>query len=1236
MIFRCTWPMVPLGVTLNIWIGLIFGILRIDRTWASASMQPRIQQLIAGNGTRDFFGYTVSTSGNALAVGAWKHDLMGAAFVFHRDFNGTWVLAQRLLAPLRKKGDQFGCAVSIAGDVLAIGANRDDEQGTDSGAVYMFSRRSSNTWLMQQKLSIGSIVNRTNNSRFGTSVALSQDAQRLVVGAYRDSSSGHESGSVYIYRYTAVDQFTFEQALSPADSEKGDRFGWAVSIFDDHIAVGAPRHGPEGPTSGAVYAFHRHQVAGSWVLLQKITAADGFMSDSQFGISLALSHEVLAVGSHLDSHNGNSIGAGAVYIFRFSSRLMRWTSTQKLTAMDSSPQDRFGISVALHGTTLAVGAYLDDDHGQDAGSAYLFQEDDKRHWQLTGKYTGPGSTYDNNFGRSVAIPDNDDTLVVGASGTNPSVYVWGPPIEPELTTTRPPCEFGPGYCEVCVSDPFGSEHRSCFHGFGWGLCADEEGKELQYRARRNISSHEECARYAASQATSTGFAHVEGWGMFPHECRVYGPALSGLQPPEWELHVASSSMISKSIPAVGADAEGYRQWRCFRRNQLFHQPCSVKTSYSNGLSSMPCKGGSEIAHGAACVPQCASSRETPSPKILRCFNGTLYPSAADLYCTGSPAAQPVPRSWWYHFISPKPKDIINARVYHVIEVSFLISLQEIAVFSENVTASVTAILFSDKIQKLVGNAVSSLLGLAEQAVEVLQYREVPGSVESWGSLVVRVRVTPPVPASNEASFSSFAAKFRTRFESPNWEEGQKFGTRALLTGFAEVGLVVLGPTSELFSVLKEPESILCDESQITGSDMGYYTYTGCQIRTISGRTCERWLNHPQQLQENGWQVDRDGDHSNCRNPDGREAGRPLVGGPNPQASTGSKHIWCLARDAPGATPMPEFCVPLAFRTPLLCRAPLMATVELGGETMPFFVTSKDWSGRIQEWMAPGDVELRKNGCFQMHPDFQGELSMHCSAQGEVYADASRCEDTVFNSTKGSVGSPGLVPTVEGLSVGACRRYCLELQGECQGFEFARRWIKTDDVDVATFSQRKSQDKGTEITFCTLHASIAYRAINTSQAEEDISVFYIVAPPSRWPEVKVETVESRPEEDSGAGPLPAILGVSAALLFCCGVLWLLRRHCDLASLLDEPEPPKHVPKAPEKPLKCAYCNRGFNTCPALTVHERRCEAEVQEAERIRNQKSPLVRLREKLGIGTILPNKMYARKTEPTIVQVASP
>ncbi len=104
------------------------------------------------------------------------------------------------------------------------------------------------------------------------------------------------------------------------------------------------------------------------VHMVKLVASDGAASDL-FGPSVSISGDTAVVGAQLDDDKGNN--SGSAYIFVRSGTA--WTQQAKLVASDGAASDRFGVSVSISGDTAVVGAYYDDDNGSDSGSAYVFQ-----------------------------------------------------------------------------------------------------------------------------------------------------------------------------------------------------------------------------------------------------------------------------------------------------------------------------------------------------------------------------------------------------------------------------------------------------------------------------------------------------------------------------------------------------------------------------------------------------------------------------------------------------------------------------------------------------------------------------------------------------------------------------------------------------------------------------------------------------------------------------------------------
>ena len=165
----------------------------------------------------------------------------------------------------------------------------------------------------------------------------------------------------------AVLNTALEQAkLTAADAAAGDRFGWSVSMDGDYAVVGAYNDDDRGTNSGAAYIFKRDGT--TWTQQAKFTAADAAAED-QFGWSVCLNGDYAVVGANCDDDLGNN--SGSAYIFKRVGTT--WSQAAKLTATDVAAGDRFGFSVSINGDYALAGAFQNDDHGTDSGSAYIFK-----------------------------------------------------------------------------------------------------------------------------------------------------------------------------------------------------------------------------------------------------------------------------------------------------------------------------------------------------------------------------------------------------------------------------------------------------------------------------------------------------------------------------------------------------------------------------------------------------------------------------------------------------------------------------------------------------------------------------------------------------------------------------------------------------------------------------------------------------------------------------------------------
>jgi hypothetical protein len=404
---------------------------------SSNSYVPQIAKLLASDGlTNNYFGNSVAVDGDTMVIGAYGKNLgRGSAYIYTRDIAGIWTQRAKLLASNSAINDLFGISVAVSGDTVVVGARYDDDNGSNSGSAYIFTRDVAGSltasWTERQFLLAS---NGATNDYFGSSVAV--DGDTVAVGAYLDDDMGADSGSAYIFTRDVAGSLTASwterQFLMASDGAPNDHFGWSVAVSGDTVAVGAYGN---GASTGAAYIFTRASagsLTASWTERAKLLASDG-AGDDQFGFSVAVDGDTVAVGAKYDDDNGTN--SGSAYIFTrdvAGSLTATWTQRAKLLPSDGATSDYFGRSVAVSGDTVAVGALGDDDKASNSGSAYIFTRVGAgsltASWAELQKLLASDGAADDNFGFSVAV--DGDTVVVGArfdddNGSNSgSAYVF--------------------------------------------------------------------------------------------------------------------------------------------------------------------------------------------------------------------------------------------------------------------------------------------------------------------------------------------------------------------------------------------------------------------------------------------------------------------------------------------------------------------------------------------------------------------------------------------------------------------------------------------------------------------------------------------------------------------------------------------------------------------------------------------------------------------------------------------
>ncbi|MDC0739870.1 FG-GAP repeat protein [Polyangium mundeleinium] len=439
------------GIAENAGAAQVF--VRKDNVWLPQ------QKIVASDAeATDGFGYAVAVSGDIAIIGAPNEDdpaeNAGAAYIFVRE-GDAWKEQQKLVSPNPEFIGSFGTSVAISGNLVLVGASREDGLGFDSGAAYVFVRDGSGTmWGLQKKL----LPADGAPSHFGSAVALSANA--AVVGAPRDNAGMPVSvGAAYVFD-RAEGAWPLEQILVADDAGEQDYFGASVAISGDTTLVGATGDDDVAEDGGAAYVFSR--VDNVWSAQQKLvpSAPEKF---GRFGMATSVAGDVALVGTYLSGPNVT--GAGSAYVFVRESDV--WVPDHRLLASDGADGDFFGIAVALSEGTAIVGAPGDDnDKGENAGSVYT-------------------------FGALIASGANGAGGMGGAGGFDGVGGAGGAGARPNQATIGDDSAMMTGGCGACTAAGGSEETRglmAAMMALGMAFVGGRRRSRLNARGRRGSSS----------------------------------------------------------------------------------------------------------------------------------------------------------------------------------------------------------------------------------------------------------------------------------------------------------------------------------------------------------------------------------------------------------------------------------------------------------------------------------------------------------------------------------------------------------------------------------------------------------------------------------------------------------------------------------------------------------------------------------------------------------------------------
>jgi hypothetical protein len=352
----------------------------------------RLQAILSSrSAVNDGFGWSVAIVGMQAVIGAIGAHFNGAVYIYGRS-GAVWHSQTTLTDPNPSViGDDYGWSVADTGSAIVIGA---DVLFAGAAHVYVLS---GNRWRRQADL----LDPRGHpGSNKGASVAISGNT--AVVGAW---GMNNAAGAAFIYSRSAG-RWQLEATLHDPSNSYLDLFGAAVAVSGSTVLVGA-----WNTHAGKVYVY---ALSGGRWRLQAELAGPPTGAFGAFGSSVAISGTTALIGDV-----GAHTHAGAAYVYVRSGG--RWHRQATLADPRGRAGDQFGEAVALSGNAAVISA---DCEEACAGAAYVYARSGGK-WRRQARLSDPGGKPNDGFGTSVAL--SGTTALIGAPGTRDYVgaaYVY--------------------------------------------------------------------------------------------------------------------------------------------------------------------------------------------------------------------------------------------------------------------------------------------------------------------------------------------------------------------------------------------------------------------------------------------------------------------------------------------------------------------------------------------------------------------------------------------------------------------------------------------------------------------------------------------------------------------------------------------------------------------------------------------------------------------------------------------
>ncbi len=290
----------------NSWRGQVEVYENIGGTWT------QIGEDIEGENFQDISATSISLSndGSIIAIGAPRSDgtanNSGHVRVFENS-GGSWIQIGQDIDGVQEQG-RLGNSVALNGEgnIIAIGASQNDENGTNTGKVKVFENING-AWTQLG----GDINGEVEFEDSGSEVALSQVGNIVAISSPSSNANGLHSGHIRIFEYVGGVWTQIGEDINGEASE--DYFGWsiALSASGNVIAIGSLWNDNNGSDAGNVRVFQN--LGGAWTQMGLSINGEAANDNSGFSVDISDDGSIVAIGAKANDGNGDFSGHVRVF-----------------------------------------------------------------------------------------------------------------------------------------------------------------------------------------------------------------------------------------------------------------------------------------------------------------------------------------------------------------------------------------------------------------------------------------------------------------------------------------------------------------------------------------------------------------------------------------------------------------------------------------------------------------------------------------------------------------------------------------------------------------------------------------------------------------------------------------------------------------------------------------------------------------------------------------------------------